>query len=81
MEYLKTSQRKYIRNINIAIRIDDYKDRYCILRDGEELFLGITGENEDSILTLRTKDSKHIKLLSSLVMESWLRARKLQKME
>ena len=66
---------------NIAIRIDDYKDRYCILRDGEELFLGISGKNEDSILTLRTKDSKHIKLLSSLVMESWSRARKLQKME
>jgi len=66
---------------NIAIRIDDFKDRYCILRDGEELFLGVSGENEDSILTLRTKDRKHITLLSALVMESWSRARKLKKME
>ncbi len=66
---------------NIIIRIDDFKDRYCILSDGAELFFGIVGNNEDEILTLRTKDSKHIKLLSSLVMESWSRARKLQKME
>lgn len=66
---------------NIMIRIDDYKDRYCILRDGEELFLGIKGENEDNILTLRTKDRKHIKLLSALVMESWSRARKLKKID
>lgn len=66
---------------NIIIRIDDFKDRYCILKDGAELFLGIEGKKEDEILTLRTKDSKHIKFLSSLVMESWLRARKLQKME
>ena len=63
---------------NIMIRIDDFKDRYCILSDGAELFFGIVGNNEDEILTLRTKDSKHIKLLSSLVMESWLRARKLK---
>jgi len=66
---------------NIVIRIDDFKDRYCILSDGAELFFGIVGNNEDEILTLRTKDSKHIKLLSSLVMESWLRARKLKKMD
>ncbi len=66
---------------NIAIRIDDFKDRYSILRDGEELFLGIKGNNEDSILTLRTKDRQHITLLSALVMESWSRARKFQKME
>jgi len=66
---------------NIVIRIDDFKDRYCILSDGAELFFGIVGNNEDEILTLRTKDSKHIKLLSSLVMESWLRARKLKKIE
>ena len=63
---------------NIMIKIDDFKDRYCILKDGAELFFGVVGNNEDEILTLRTKDSKHIKLLSSLVMESWLRARKLQ---
>ncbi|MHA1648004.1 MAG: hypothetical protein ACTSVL_10560 [Promethearchaeota archaeon] len=66
---------------NIMIRIDDFKDRYCILKDGAELFLGIEGKKEDEILTLRTKDSKHIKFLSALVMESWLRARKLKKME
>ncbi len=66
---------------NIMIRIDDFKDRYCILSDGAELFLGIEGKKEDEILTLRTKDSKHIKFLSALVMESWLRARKLKKMQ
>nr|WP_147664543.1 hypothetical protein [Candidatus Prometheoarchaeum syntrophicum]QEE17655.1 hypothetical protein DSAG12_03492 [Candidatus Prometheoarchaeum syntrophicum] len=66
---------------NIMIRIDDFKDRYCILSDGAELFLGIEGKNENEILTLRTKDSKHIKFLSSLVMESWLRARKLQNLD
>ena len=62
---------------NIMIRIDDFKDRYCILKDGADLFFGVVGNSEDEILTLRTKDSKHIKLLSSLVMESWLRARKI----
>ena len=58
--------------IGMSEHIKDY------LKDGAELFFGVVGNNEDEILTLRTKDSKHIKLLSSLVMESWLRARKLQ---
>ncbi len=62
---------------NISIRLYEDRDRYLIDRDGEELLFSIVGEGENNNLVLYTKDSKHQRLLRSLVMEGWLRARKL----
>lgn len=62
---------------NISIRSYEGKDRYVVLRDGEELLFSIIGNDEANNLTFQTKDSKHIQLLNSLVMETWLRSRKI----
>ena len=62
---------------NITIRLYEGRDRYLIDRDGEELLFAIVGERENNNLVIYTKDAKHQRLLRSLVMEGWLRARKL----
>jgi len=62
---------------NITIRLYKDRDRFLIDRDGEELLFSIVGEGENNNLVLYTKDVKHQRLLRSLVMEGWLRARKL----
>jgi len=62
---------------NITIRLYEDRDRFLIDRDGEELLFSIVGEGENNNLMLYTKDVKHQRLLRSLVMEGWLRARKL----
>lgn len=62
---------------NISIRLYEQKDRFVIDRDGEELLFAIIGENENNNLVIHTRDSKHQRLLRSLVMEGWLRSRKL----
>jgi DNA repair exonuclease SbcCD ATPase subunit len=62
---------------NISIRSYEGKDRYVLLRDGEELLFSIIGNDEANNLTFQTRDSKHINLLNSLVMETWLRSRKI----
>jgi len=62
---------------NITIRLYEGRDRYLIDRDGEELLFAIVGEGENNSLVIYTKDAKHQRLLRSLVMEGWLRARKL----
>ena len=62
---------------NITIRLYESRDRYLIDRDGEELLFSIVGEGENNNLVIYTKDAKHQRLLRSLVMEGWLRARKL----
>lgn len=62
---------------NISLRNFDGADRYVIIRDGEELFFAVLGKNENNYLTLYTKDPAHIKFFNSLVMESWLRSRKI----
>ncbi|NVM16929.1 MAG: hypothetical protein HWN80_04385 [Candidatus Lokiarchaeota archaeon] len=62
---------------NITIRLYEDRDRFLIDRDGEELLFSIVGEEENNNLVLYTKDVKHQRLLRSLVMEGWLRARKL----
>jgi hypothetical protein len=62
---------------NITIRMYEEKDRFLIDRDGAELLFGIIGEGENNNLVIHTKDAKHQRLLRSLVMEGWLRARKL----
>ncbi|MBY8988160.1 MAG: hypothetical protein KGD61_06870 [Candidatus Lokiarchaeota archaeon] len=63
---------------NITIRLYEDRDRFLIDRDGEELLFSIVGERENNNLVLYTKDVKHQRLLRSLVMEGWLRARKLK---
>jgi sugar-specific transcriptional regulator TrmB len=62
---------------NITIRMYEDKDRFVIDRDGEELLFAIIGEGENNNLVIHTRDVKHQRLLRSLVMEGWLRARKL----
>jgi chromosome segregation ATPase len=62
---------------NISIRNFDGADRYIINRDGEELLLAITGQDENNHLVFKTKDASHIRFLNSMVMESWLRSRKI----
>jgi chromosome segregation ATPase len=62
---------------NISIRLFEADDRYVIDCDSEEVLIAIVGNEENNHLTLQTRDSKHIKLLKSLIMEAWLRSRKL----
>jgi len=62
---------------NISIRLYEQKDRFVIDRDGEQLLFSIIGENENKNLVIHTRDSKHQRLLRSLVMEGWLRSRKI----
>jgi hypothetical protein len=62
---------------NLNVRTYESGDRWVILRDGEELFFAACGTKEDNFLTFYTKDSDHIKLFNSLVMEAWLRSRKI----
>jgi chromosome segregation ATPase len=63
---------------NISIRLYEQKDRFVIDRDGEELLFAIRGESENKNLVIHTRDSKHQRLLRSLVMEGWLRSRKIE---
>ena len=63
---------------NISIRLYEGDDRYLIDRDGEELLLAVKGKNENNNLVLHTKDPKHIKFYRGVVMDSWLRARKIE---
>ncbi len=62
---------------NISIRNYAGKDRYVILKDGDELLFAVIGRNESNHLGLHTKDPNHIKFFKSLVIEGWLRSRKL----
>lgn len=60
---------------NISVRNFIGSDRYVILRDGEELFLGFKGIKESNHLAFHTRDAAHIQIFRTLVMESWLRSR------
>ncbi|MFX1278945.1 MAG: hypothetical protein ACFFA3_05970 [Promethearchaeota archaeon] len=61
---------------NISIKNYEQRDRYGIVRDAEELLIAVKGRSEDNHLVFHTKDSKHIRLLNSLITESWIRSRK-----
>ena len=63
---------------NISIRMYEGEDRYVLDRDGEELLFAVIGKNEDNHLVLHTRDPKHLKLFRALVMEGWLRSRKIE---
>ncbi|MHA1107431.1 MAG: coiled-coil domain-containing protein [Promethearchaeota archaeon] len=62
---------------NITIRMFESNDRYVIDRDGEELLFAVIGKADNNHLVLQTRDEKHIKSFKSLIMEAWLRSRKL----
>lgn len=62
---------------NISLRNFEGGDRYIIVRDGEELMLAVVGGNEDNHLVFHTKDPNHITLFNSIIMEGWLRGRKI----
>ena len=61
---------------NISIRNYERKDRYALIRDGEELFVAVIGNSENNHLTFYTKDPKHIRLFNALITESWIQSRK-----
>ncbi|MFX0017754.1 MAG: hypothetical protein ACFFAK_01720 [Promethearchaeota archaeon] len=63
---------------NISIRMYEGEDRYVIDRDGEELLFAVIGKNVMNHLVIHTRDPKHLKLYRSLVMEGWLRSRKIE---
>ena len=63
---------------NISIRLYDGEDRFLIERDGEELLLAVKGRKNDNHLVFHTRDSEHIKFYRGVVMDSWLRARKIE---
>jgi hypothetical protein len=63
---------------NITIRLFESEDRYVIERDGEELLFAVIGNAKNNHLVLHTRDAKHIKFFKSLIMEAWLRARKIE---
>jgi hypothetical protein len=62
---------------NISIKNYEQGDRYGVIRDAEELLIAVTGRSENNHLIFHTKDSKHIRLLSSLITEAWIRSRKI----
>jgi len=62
---------------NITLRNFTGGDRYVIMRDGEELLFAIMGEKDDNHLVLHTTDPSHIRFLSSITVEAWLRSRKI----
>ena len=63
---------------NISIRMYEAQERYVLDRDGEELLFAVIGKGEDNHLVLHTRDPKHLKLFRALVMEGWLRSRKIE---
>ena len=63
---------------NISIRIYSDRDRFCAIRDGEELLLAAAGEQPDQLLVFRTTDPKQIKIFTPLIMESWVKGKKIK---
>lgn len=62
---------------NLNVRTYEGQDRWLILRDGEELFFAANGKKPENFLTFYSRDDAHIRLMNSLVMETWLRSRKI----
>ncbi|MFX1299019.1 MAG: hypothetical protein ACFFD2_29695 [Promethearchaeota archaeon] len=62
---------------NITLRNYERRDRYALVRDGEELLIAVIGSSENNHLTFYTKDSKHIRLLNTLTTECWIQSRKI----
>ncbi|MFX1476873.1 MAG: hypothetical protein ACFFCI_01960 [Promethearchaeota archaeon] len=62
---------------NIEIRNYKYQDRWVIFRDGKELLCVIIGAEESNYLFFRSEDDSHIKILSYLATDPWLRSKKI----
>ncbi|MBY9005877.1 MAG: hypothetical protein KGD63_03880 [Candidatus Lokiarchaeota archaeon] len=62
---------------NISIRLYEGQDRFIILKDGEELLFAVIGEKTNNFLAFHTQDANHISLFNALVMETWLRSKKI----
>ena len=62
---------------NISLRNYERRDRFVLMRDGEELLLAVIGKSEDNNLVVHTKDPKHIRILNPIVMECWIQSRKI----
>lgn len=62
----------------ISIRNYEREDRYVIMRDNEELLFALVGKKENNHLAFYTKDSKHLTQLNPVVMDTWLRSRKIR---
>lgn len=58
---------------NVKIKNYEREDRYGIIRDNEELFISIFGEDKNNLLTFYTKDIKHIQVVNTLITECWIR--------
>ena len=62
---------------NLDIRNYEERDRWVFLRDGEELLCALVGTHEDNYLVFHTTDSAHIKILSNLATDAWLKSRRI----
>jgi len=61
---------------NISIRDFEGQDRYVIMKDGDELLFAVIGNSESNHLCFHTQDPAHIKFFNTLVIEGWMRSRK-----
>ncbi len=52
---------------NVKIKNYEREDRCGIIRDNEELFISIFGEDKNNLLTIYTDDMKHIKVVNTLI--------------
>ena len=57
---------------NVKIINYEKEDRYGIIRDNEELFISIFGEDKNNLLTFYTDDLKHIQVVNTLITECWI---------
>ena len=62
---------------NISLRSYEGQDRYVIIQDGEEMLIAVVGNNDDNHMVFHSMDSKHINIMNSMIMETWLRSRKI----
>lgn len=61
---------------NISLRASEGGDRYVIMKDGDELLFVVNGNGENNHLCFHTRDKVHINFFKGLVLEGWLRSRK-----
>ncbi|MHA2049831.1 MAG: hypothetical protein ACW986_09475 [Promethearchaeota archaeon] len=62
---------------NIYIRNYVGKDRWSILRDGEELICVAEGEQKNNYLFFHTSDRAHIRIFTGFPREPWFKGRKI----
>ena len=62
---------------NIEIRNYKDQDRWVIFRDGKELLCVIIGIEGSNYLFIHTDDDFHVKVLSYLATDPWLRSKRI----